>query len=139
MQADTLIRKRQRGDLRRIPLSMRISPTMRDEIEGRAKANARSLTAEAEILLEQALRTGAAFGTPWQRAMDVFAAMLQSERVQRMAFPDEVAPLDDPSAYAAAMVHAIEVLAAAAPAGTDIAVVLGAAQERINETQEGKQ
>ncbi|HWB49976.1 MAG TPA: hypothetical protein VG651_12770 [Stellaceae bacterium] len=131
MQAATEARKRERGDLRRIPLSMRISPTMRDEIETRAKVNARSLTAEAEILLEQALRTGEAFGTPWQRAMDVFAAMLQTERVMRLANPAETAPLDDPSAYAAAMIHAIEVLAAAAPIGTDIAVVLAGALEQV--------
>jgi len=131
MEAVTEIRKRERGDRRRIPLNMRISPPMRSELERRANENARSLTAEAEILLEQALRTGASFGTPWQRAMDVFAAMLQTERVQRLAFPGEAAPLDDPSVYAVAMIHAIEVLAAAAPAGTDIAVVLGAALEQI--------
>jgi hypothetical protein len=74
---------------------------MRVELERRAEANARSLTAEAEILLEQALRTGEALGTPWLRAMDVLAAFLQTERVMRMANPAEAAPLDDPSAYTA--------------------------------------
>lgn len=133
MQAATEVRKREHGDRRRIPLSMRISPAMRSALELRAEANARSLTAEAEILLEQALRTGEAFGIPWQRGMDTFSAMLQTERVMRMANPGEVAPLDDPSAYTVAMVHAIEMLAKAAPAGTDIAVVLSAAQERIKE------
>jgi hypothetical protein len=139
MQASPEPRKRERGDRRRIPLNMRISPAMRVELERRAEANARSLTAEAEILLEQALRTGEALGTPWLRAMDVLAAFLQTERVMRMASPAEARPLDDPSAYAVAMMHAIESLGAAAPAGTDIAVILGAALSSHIASLGGKQ
>jgi hypothetical protein len=132
-------RRRERGDRRRVPLNMRISPVMRAELDRRAQANARSLTAEAEILLEHALRAGEAVGTPWLRAMDVLAAFAQAERVTRLIDPARATPLDDPATYAVGMMHAIESLAAAAPPGADIAVVLGAALNEHIESQGGKQ
>ena len=138
MLAATETRKRETGDRRRIPLNMRISPTMRAEIERRAEANARSLTAEAEILLEQALRAGDAMGTPWLRAMDTLTAFLHSERVSRMVNPTDTAPFDDPATYAVAMIHAIELMASAAPPGTDFPVTFNAALAQIKEKESQK-
>ena len=133
MLAPPEARKRETGDRRRIPLNMRISPTMRAEIARRAEVNARSLTAESEILLEQALRAGNAMGAPWLRAMDTLYAFLHSAHVWRMAKPDLTAPFDDPEIYGVAMIHAIELLAAAAPPGTDFRVALSAALARIGD------
>lgn len=139
MQTSPQLREREHGSRRRIPLNMRISPTMRAELERRADANKRSLTAEAELLLEQALRASAGVGTAWLRAMDTLGAFLQAERVSRMIDPTWADPLSESSTYTVAMMHAIESLSTAAPHGTDIAVVLGAALNEHIEKQGGRQ
>src|SRR5690242_21925669 len=42
-------------DQKRIPLSVRITPVMRDRLVSTAKGDGRSITQEVELLLEQAL------------------------------------------------------------------------------------
>jgi hypothetical protein len=43
-------------DQRRIPLSLRVTPQMRESLERVAQRNGRSLTQQTEFLLEYALR-----------------------------------------------------------------------------------
>jgi hypothetical protein len=67
-EANTSARRagRRRKDRKRIPLSIRVTPQMRDELEQVAQRTGRSLTQQTEFLLEHALR--------WERGMTIAPA-----------------------------------------------------------------
>lgn len=63
---------------RRIPMAMRITPELRDQLVARAEAKGRSITQEMELLLEQALSTEEMLG-----GKDAFGLLMIIGRVMR--------------------------------------------------------
>ncbi len=63
---------------RRIPMAMRITPKLRDQLVARAEAKGRSITQEMELLLEQALSTEEMLG-----GKDIFAILMIIGRAMR--------------------------------------------------------
>jgi hypothetical protein len=54
---------------RRIPMGIRVTPELRDELVARAEASGRSITQEMELLLEQALSAEELLGGPRTAAL----------------------------------------------------------------------
>jgi hypothetical protein len=67
-EANTSARRacRRGKDQKRVPLSLRVTPQMRDELERVAQLTGRSLAQQTEFLLEHALR--------WERVMTIAPA-----------------------------------------------------------------
>lgn len=105
------------AETRRVPLSLRVSPNLYEEISARAEEDGRTMTFEAEVLLEQGLlaeRIGG--GKAWRLGYEVtrcFDYRLggNSGNIQSWRDEGEPDPLDHPAAYGLAMARAITSLA----------------------------
>jgi hypothetical protein len=69
METDGRPRQRRAKDQRREPLSMRITPDIRERLVAQAKAQGRSITQEGEFRLEQSFLDDAALGGPRTAAL----------------------------------------------------------------------
>ena len=94
----------------RIPVTMRIRPDLHDKITARAATRGHSLTAEMELLVEQAALLEQALGGPTVGPFvrHVIAALVDTTRDDWLA---------DPAAYTGAMARTIETMADAFPGG----------------------
>lgn len=94
--------KREEGH--RVPLSIRVPPVLYDQLVARAAGMSRSLTREAEVLLEQALFAERAMGGPaWRIGLEVIRAFTGRD-------------LSEPVEYMDAFIAAVEALADRFPA-----------------------
>lgn len=64
-------RGRPPNEQRRVPMGLRVTPEMRDELVARAKAKGRSITQEMELLLEQALLIDKLLERKWGEGFDM--------------------------------------------------------------------
>jgi hypothetical protein len=97
---------RGQGEDRRVPMSLRISPAMRDQLVAAAQMTGRSLTQEIELRLEQSFRSGSFVRESLELAFGPFATELMLLLGRKMRSAAEVTNLSiesdwpsDPSAY----------------------------------------
>jgi hypothetical protein len=123
---------------RRIPMGLRVTPELSDQLVARASETGRSITQQLEFLLEEALFIERAMGSKaWRVAYDIMIQLSGTgSRAAKWAGISEPEPLDNPTTYALGMIHAVEALAAhypGNPTAEDIDAVLNAAREQIKE------
>src|SRR6266576_271384 len=89
------------AEQRRVPLSLRVAPNLYDEIAARAEEDGRTLTFEAEVLLEQGLlaeRIGG--GRAWRLGYEVTRYFdYKAGNMQQWRDAGEPDPLDHPATY----------------------------------------
>jgi hypothetical protein len=125
---------------RRVPMTMRVTPALHDELTARAEETGRSLTQEAEFLLEHAVISEKTMGSKaWRIGVMVtlnFGRAVEDvpelDPWNTLDMPKE--PLDNPVIYREGLIRSIEVLTDPV---ADIDGVFAAARERIEQKRSG--
>jgi hypothetical protein len=120
-------------------MTMRVTPRLHDEILARSEATGRSITQEAELLLEQAMTAEKTMGSKAWRAVIVVAISLVYAAETLSSEPDIDTALADPTVFEAGLTDAIAALVRQWPGNptlADIDRVLAAAHKRIEQNME---
>jgi hypothetical protein len=138
--------KRRRGrppvDRRRVPMTMRVTPRLHDEILARSEATGRSITQEAELLLEQAMTAEKTLGSKAWRAIIAVAINIVHAAETLSDAPDIDTALEEPAVFQVGLTDAIIALVRQWPGNptiADIDRVLAIARERIEQNMERDQ
>src|SRR5437868_89469 len=92
-------RGRPRVERRRVSMTMRVTPELHDRIVARSEATGRSLTQEAELLLEHAVIAETTMGSKaWRLGVAVTLNLMRAAEAATVAGePNVDAALDDPA------------------------------------------
>lgn len=108
---------------RRIPMGIRVTPELRDQLVGRAEATGRSITQEIELLLERATHMGSLldefFDFTYRDPQLVGLLLTMGEAMRDTLTAIKAKPdwVDDPNAFAEVAIAAQQTIEAYRPLG----------------------